>query len=434
MWYEKLLPEQAYAYQFLSSRLADYGGAGLFSEQGTGKTIVTMALLERLELSRLLIICPLTAVETTWVPRLETLGLPVCRTWEEYKTRGGILVIHFELLTKEVTKLAKHNWDIVVIDESQKIKERGSGWSRAARRLRNATRRLALSGTPVDKSPIDVWGQMRFIDPDVLGENWNEFGSRFCYKGGYMGKRWIFDYKKMDEFLDTVKPCVYRLSAAFLKLPPMTVNLVPVDLLGHQREVYDSMTQHSLAKVNDEWIKADLAITRLAKQEQIVNGFIINEDEELTVIGHAKERKLKWLLGQLERPVVICCKYLHDLDVAQDIVGSERVAVLKGATKKERTKQVEAFQAGRLDVLCVQIRTGGVSIEFTRSHNLIVYSMNHSFIDFDQFLKRLQRYGQTKTVNVYIIYASDTVDEEKIEVIKTKSNEAGYIVSHFERN
>jgi len=200
-WYHRLLPEQKDAADFVIKE----GCVGLFSQQRTGKTFISMAVLEKLHWPTVLIVAPLTAVDLVWVTALQQSPYLICRNREELKGASGpvALVVHWQLFTKTSKQLAKLPWQVLIIDESQGLKNRNSLQSRAARRFRDAVpRRIALSGTPIDESEIDVWSQMRFIDHTVLGEDWTPFAEEYCYKAGFMGHEWRFNKDKQRQFLD----------------------------------------------------------------------------------------------------------------------------------------------------------------------------------------------------------------------------------------
>src|SRR5215831_4431760 len=164
-------PEQRRAYLFAIGR----PGTLLLGDTGVGKTHIAMATIETTKPALTIIVAPLTSLDITWSPKLDTLLFYVARSWEDFKAHRHsahvILLIHFQLLAKLGAKLERVPWDLAIIDESQSIKDRASATSRAARRLRHARRRLALSATPLDKSPIDLYGQMRFVDVDVFGDH-----------------------------------------------------------------------------------------------------------------------------------------------------------------------------------------------------------------------------------------------------------------------
>jgi SNF2 family DNA or RNA helicase len=440
-WLEKLYPEQREAYDFVVSRPA----TALFAATGSGKTYITMAMLEQLHPQFTLIVAPLTSLDVTW-SCLATLPGTIVRSAQELKvslkTFAGsrhpvILLINPESLRNASQALSKVSWDCVVIDESQGIKDRNSAFSRAARRLRHAPRRLALSGTPLDASPIDVWAQMRFVDYTVFGENWRDFAEEYCRKAGWMGKEWEFKERKLPQFLKALEGHIYRLTTDFMQLKPITFYPVGVHMFGNQRAIYDQMHQHGVTMVNGSTISASHQGVRDVKLSQITGGFVIDNDGHPLRVGHAKERKFKHLVKYLEPPIVVFCQYLHELDAVERILrraNFARVSVLRGSVKgDDRTQLLSDFQNHKLDALVCQTRTGGVSIELTASSTLVLYSINYSYIDFEQIIHRLHRGGQEKEVKVFGIFCEESIDEEKISAIKQKSETSFRVVSHFER-
>jgi superfamily II DNA or RNA helicase len=199
------------------------------------------------------------------------------------------------------------------------------------------------------------------------------------------------------------------------------------------------MDENSIVRINGKRITAPLAITQKIKKEEITGGFIKDEDGNVLKVGNAKLRKIKWLVKKLDGPLVTFCKFLHEVRAVRKLLSpvTGTIRTLHGGVKdtkddKARTQLLERFQDGGIDHLICQLRTGGVSIELTKASNLIFFSMNHSFIDFSQIIARLHRYGQTREVNVWLIYGINTVDEEIIDVVDKKNSSVYRVISHFE--
>ena len=461
MWIEKLYLEQKPAFEFVCSR----SGSILLGDTAVGKTIISLAAIERLRPQLTLIVAPLTSLDITWSPKLEAMvDTKTYRDWDDFKyancirkrwkqrwvtyprncTRtlkkfllpfNAILLIHFQLFAKHAKQLENVPWDMVIIDESQGIKDRGSDQSRAARRMRHAKHRLALSATPLDKSPIDIWAQMRFVDPDVLGLEFVRFRDEYCYLGGFKNHEVKFHRHKLPELLQRLEPHVFRLEKSFLNLKPIHIHMVPVDLLGSQRRLYEAMYEHGIVEIDGVTIPAPLAVTRQAKLEQITGGTIKDAAYRSHTVGRAKARRLRTLTGRLGTPLVVFCKYLAEIPLIEAALPQERrVEVLTGAvTGEDRTGLIQDFQAGRVDYLVCQMRTGGVSIELTAASSMVFYSMNFSLIDFTQVIGRFHRGSQTSEVNVYVLYARDSVDEKIIREIAEKKDLFFSVVDHFKQ-
>jgi SNF2 family DNA or RNA helicase len=444
-WYETLFEDQKPAADFVLSQFEAGLGAGLICEQGTGKTIITLAVMEHLSPARTLIVTPLTSVHVTWGKRI-----PDATTdWEQFST--GTLIIGYECFRNNIKRLMKLKWQLVVFDEAQNLKDRASKQSRAARRLRELVPyRLILTGTPIDESPIDLWAQMRFIEPKVLGDVWSAplkrhkrvkgahyFETEFLRPCGFKGYSREFIPELMPQFLERITPYLFRLESVLIK-----PRIIPIDVyLGReQQRLHDKMQTAGIIRFEDGKVKAGLRVTQDLRCFQIVGGSVSDDQGNVYRTGDAKQKALKRLLPRLVRPVVFC-RFLSEVEDVRKILAKEfdHVAVLNGSIKdkpndRQRTNLLNDFQAGKIDALVCQSRTGGVSVEFTRTNELVMYSMAYSYIDFEQIVARFRRYGQDKQVRVYLLIARNTIDEEPYDRITKKSNVVQPIMKHIKEH
>jgi SNF2 family DNA or RNA helicase len=455
MLFAKLDAYQQEAVEFVLART----GAGLFAEQGTGKTWITGGVIERLcgdDFTALLIVS-LANINTTWVDLIER-ELPqvtLCRSWAEFKQAKGarVLLVHYEALREIIKYVSKRHWTLVVYDESQRLKGRGTGQSRLAKRFRDVDHRLALSGTPIEQSPEDLWGQFRFIAPECLGTVWADFAEEYMRRAGYMGYEWQFRRDRMKQFLERIDPYTLRIvKRDVLSLPGLTYVRAPVDLLGSQGALYRQLDQEMTADVGDRTVTADLEVTLLMRLHQICGGFVrtdvtaqdIEEQQDrarvrgaIKRVGNAKLRKLKSIVARESTPVVIFCRYVEELNLIREALSpAYRVEVIKGERKGNRAARdsvVRAFQRGDIDVLICQIKAGGVGLDLWRSHVAVFYSTTWSYIDFDQAVCRLHRRGQIHAVRVYLIYAKDTVDEQIYSALLSKQSISAAVLNNFRR-
>jgi SNF2 family DNA or RNA helicase len=434
-WYEKLYPEQELAARFVLSRLKHGGGAALLCEQGTGKTIVTLAIMEKLATINVLIVCPKTAIYATWGKRLPAYTVGVPRSTAAGKNRNkGFCLVSYKQFVQMRDRASRFRWDLVVFDEAQGLKDRNSAQSRAARKMRDQYRRLILTGTPIDEQPIDLWAQMRFVDERCFGDDWKLFAAVYVRKGGFMSKQEIFRQRQLKPFLKAVTPYCYR-----LKLEQLPAKIIPVKVyLDHaQQHIHDQMQEHGIVKVNGITFKAEFAAVKDLKCFQVVGGFLHQEGTTVRV-GEAKYLALKKLIPKLKRPVIFCrfLEEMKDVEIALK-AHYRRVEAINGSvtdskTKRRRTLILEQFQAGLIDALVVQARTGGVSIEFSSTHECVFYSMGYSYIDFQQIVARFRRMGQTRRVLAYLLIARFTVDEEPYQRILLKAEGVKPVMKHIE--
>lgn len=437
-------PYQVRAVDFACER----EGSALFLEQGTGKTYVTCGIVER-EMAigspiSALVVGPLANLETTWVATLSLIGgLTICRTWDEFKTARGVhrlLLLNYERVRPVIRRLKKVQWTVVVYDESQRLKSRGSKQSRDAARLSGvATRRVLLSGTPIEQCPQDLWAQFRFALPDVLETRWADFEAAWMKPSGYMGYKLKFRKEKLPQFLTLIEPHILRVKKEdVLDLPPLRFIRAVVPLVGDHRRIYDEITDGMATTIDGEPVTCDMAITQLVRQQQVTGGICrLDPTREervaaararkpprgrIVYVGRAKLDRTIAIVRREEKPIVIFCRYREEL--ARLVREVQRIGLrvdsVSGRSKRTRAETVRAFQSGRLDVLVVQIRAGGVGLDLQNASVAIFYSVTHSWIDFDQAVSRLHRRGQMRIVRVYLVLAQNTVDEEVRKALRLK--------------
>lgn len=432
-------------------------------DQGTGKTWVSGGVIERLchhsqRCFSVMLIVPLSNKTTTWKKFFQE-HLPQVTVFEDlhqFVQHSGhkAILLHIDQFAREsgkrlTTQLRKHRYSCIILDEAQRIKQRSSAWSRNIAKLRYcSTHKLILTGTPMDDQPIDMWAQFRFLRPNVFGTRWKNFERDFleplpdddlkklksARPGSFKfkmlmraiqirrGKR-KFDMAKLPQFLERVSPWCVRITQDDLGWDKAVFHRIGVDLEPRQRRVYDELEHNLVARLPKTTIATPLKVTRLEKLRQICGGYLLDEDKNVHVVGHAKLERLITLIHNSPLPVVVFCKYTAEVDAIVDHFERTSYVVAKFSGKVSRGDRDEIqllFQKGRIDILVAQIKTGGVGIDLFRSHVAIMYSPVYSFIDFDQAIKRLKRRGQTRQVHIFLLFAKNTIDEDAFSAIVKK--------------
>lgn len=449
---EGLWPKQRAVLEFALSRDA----AGLLCEQRTGKTYITLALIEEL-MSRGpfvgVLVGVLNNLDSTWADGIakQLPDLAVHRDWESFRDDKGsahrILLINFEGLGSVIDKLVRMkalNW--AGIDEGQKIYSRGTKQSRAAGRLSKVPRRLLLTGTPIEKRPVDMWAQMRFLVPDLLGK-WSDFEDRFMdwrkidlagtgirpgspiWQQKMLQQRILkgkakFREDRLDEFVELFSPHCIRIDKedVGIKRTEVVVREVrtPPTLAGY----IDQMSEDSVVRLNGgKRVMAGLPVTRVVKLRQLASGFIYDEEGSLVWLSDFKVREAVKLFESLPKPVVIFSAFVPELLAVHDELSSlgYDVGLLYGKIKKKlRPDQLRAFQAGQLDAIVCQERAGGVGVDLWKANSAICMSINHSYIDWDQMLSRLDSKAKEKPSRMYYLSASGSIDTELYDLVVLK--------------
>lgn len=459
--YEKLWQKQKQAVDFVLGQEA----AALFFEQRTGKTFITMGVLEQLPRENLaaVLVCLLNNKDSTWRDQTaEHLPwLNVTDSWEVFKKLPfpKLFLVHFDSAHKVAAKLRRARWlTFAIIDESHRIKARGSRQSRACARLAGIPKRLILTGTPMDKSEKDLWAQFRFLVPGLLHRKWEDFEDEFMEwrkidlnrypRGSPMWRQKLmlarmlkgrakFNPRKRPKFVSLIKPYCMRMRKADVGIIEPVVIRRDVRLVGRNRRLYDEFNRDKVVRLGDgARVMAPLEVTSIMKKRQMTAGFVFDDEEELHILGNAKLREILELMEELPKPVVIFTVFEPELERVSSALINEGYAIetVSGATKKKRRPDIwRKFQKAQLDAVVVQIRTGGVGVDLWKSSHAIVASWTHSWIDFDQAKARMDHISKTKPNELHVLVAENTIDTDLYELVLEKGLSAEEVLKELKR-
>lgn len=425
-WFVQLLPHQVRGVE--AGLSAD--GFALFFDQRTGKTWVAGAIVHRRQPRNLLVVGIKTNLRSTW-EKFFREKLPYYEIFWDFdsmrarqKEAGGkaycVLFTNYEAVPGIIERAKKFFDDgMVVIDEAQKLKARGTRNSRMARKLRNVRYRLVLTGTPMDDSPIDLWAIMRFVDYTVLGINWGPFKEEWTVPSGYMGKVPKFKQTMLGRFIRAIGPYCMRITQEDAGIARAKVRWVRITPEVRQAELYASLERDMTVRVRGVRVTTPLTITQIGKLQQMTGGWVYDDDHNVLRVGRAKERHLrKWLLKR-KGPVAIFCKFKPDVEICARVARQvfPRVAVLTGAVKDKpkdqaRTRLLLDFQKGKFDVIVCQQETGGVGVDLYLAREAYVYSCSHSYVSFDQMVSRLTFIEQDEAAEFTVPYWPGTIDAD----------------------
>ncbi len=444
--YKRLRPYQRNAVD----QVLEMETAAVFAEQRTGKTWITAAVLDVLYQEDdfcALVFCVMTNKHTSWVATLvnEIPDLAISTTFEEYKAKGrkGLLLLHYDQLRDKrlISKLRRVRWKIIVADESQRLKDRGSLTSRRLKQLRNhAQFKMILTGTPVEQKPEDMWGQFRFLNPEILGDTWAPFKEEYLYGTGYMGLKLKFRMAKFKQFMAEIDPYCIRIDQEDAGILPPQVKVVDVKLSPYTRRFYNLLEDSVVTELSGQTITADMAMTMMMKLHQTCGGYVKTDDGEVLHVGGAKQRVALSLVRRLAGPCVIFCRFLPEIAGLVSSLDKRgySVAALTGKVKdtkraKPRTEMLQAFQRGEIDVLVCQIKTGGVGIDLYRAAFAIIYSTTYSWIDLDQANKRLCHLDRKDNPRVFFLRTRGTMEEAQYEAFEEKTDMVEKIMTRLKK-
>ena len=438
-------------------------GFGLLFEMGCGKTLTAIAIMGALycqhKITRVLVVAP-SSVCSVWPHDLAAFAafpyevrvllgekkqrLEALHSLTDYPNTANrllVAVINYEATHREgiFEALDGYAADLIICDESQRIKNPRAAQSRAVQMLGDrAACRLILSGTPVQNSAIDLYSQYRFLDPGVFGANFYAFRNRYCQMGGYGGHE-VVGYQHMDELTRKEHSIALRVTKAeCLDLPGQTFVRRYVQLEPAARRLYTQIARASCAELeNGEHVTASIVLTKLLRLMQLTGGFVqADGGDRPRPAGSAKldaladiledyvqEAGQKLVVFARFRPeIAAICQLLEQRGIRYGRIDGEVPMDQRGAV-------VEEFQNDPgVKVFVAQIQTAGLGITLHAASAAVFYSLDFNYANYAQALARIHRIGQAQPVTYIHLLAENTVDEQVLDALERKEDLARTIV------
>lgn len=342
--------------------------------------------------------------------------------------RGGSL--GWDKATQKKGVLLSNAWDLVVLDESHRIKKPSGPTSLFTRRLRTCSvQRICMSGTPMPNGPLGLWNQFLFLNPRVLGESFVRFRSEHAIMGGPTGQ-WVQGFKNFDVLGRKVGPHVFHCDDSVTSLPEITFQDRVCELSKGERKHYDEMERTFITEVKDGTVTATNALSKLLRLQQISSGFLPGAEDTNVKVGDSREKLLKDILQDIpaEEPVVVFCRFVRDLARARSVLEkSGRIVDELSGARNDIGARWEGSSTGAV----VQIQSGNLGVDLTKSRIEIFYTPTFSLGDYKQAVKRTHRPGQERSCSVIHMVARDTVDERVYAALSKKEDVVRAVVNSF---
>ena len=352
-----------------------------------------------------------------------------------------ILIMNVEALSTKKGKqfaekfLSCHK-TLMAIDESTTIKNPGANRTKNIIAIgKHVTYKRILTGSPVTKSPLDLYTQCWFLDPWLLDQqSYYSFRTRYALtrKINVSGRQVeiVVGYRNLGELSDKIKPFSHRvLKDDCLDLPPKTYMKRTIQLTEEQRKVYKQMKDIALATLNGKLTTTHNVITQLMRLHQITCGHFKSDDGQTQKIASNRLDELMDVLSEMEGKAVIWAHYRYDIEVIVEAIkkeyGDKSVVTYYGDTSTDdRQKAIKLIQDPESPVRFIvgTPQTGGYGITLTGASTMIYYSNGYDLEKRQQSEARIDRIGQTKNMTYIDIIAEGTVDEKIVKALRTKVN------------
>ena len=438
----ELRPYQEDGFRWLA-RLGRWGaGACLADDMGLGKTVQTLALLlDRGTNGPALVVAP-TSVVDNWLdearrfaptlnvraytgpaasraPRLEDLG-PL-----------DLVVTTYGLLHIDTESLGAIDWDTVVLDEAQAIRNPATKRARAARKLKSAFR-VVTTGTPIQNNLIDLYSLFAFLNPGMLGSQ-KHFRENFALPAGRDG-----DPAARTRLRRLISPFVLRRVKADVldDLPPRTEVTLHVEMSAEEAALYEALRQRAMEDLEalaqghgPPGESAEHGRGRLQVLAHLTRLRLACCNPRLVQPDGPPSSKMRTFAATLEElrqgrhKVLVFSQFVRHLKLIEAHLAEEGVPYqyLDGSTPaKARSKRIAAFQAGEGDAFLISLKAGGVGLNLTAADYVIHMDPWWNPAAEDQASDRAHRIGQTRPVTIYRLVTKGTIEEQIVELHRSK--------------
>lgn len=423
---------QKYGYKWLKYLTDNNLGACLADDMGLGKTLQAIALLTNLheeKKKKSMVIMPKSLIYNweneikRFSPKLKVgVYYGINRDFSLLK-KVDIILTTYGTIRNDIENLLEQKFDLLVLDESQNIKNINSQTTKAVLLL-NAKKRIALSGTPIENNLLELYSLFRFLNPEM-------FGSVQKFTNDYIVPIQKYsDTSTIEELRKKIYPFLLRRvkKEVLADLPDKIEKLVYVDMNDEHRRFYEERRKYyySLLEKNTSSqgnFDKFFVLQAINELRHIVSS---PELESKKIISSKKEVLIENVIEAIENnhKVLVFVNYLSSIESICDSLKENKIKYLKmtGQTK-DRQNLVDKFQNdSRYKVFVMTLKTGGVGLNLVSADTIFIYDPWWNTTVENQAIDRAYRLGQDKTVFAYKMIMRNTIEEKilKLQEIKNK--------------
>ena len=423
---------QKYGYKWLKYLTDNNLGACLADDMGLGKTLQAIALLTNLheeKKKKSMVIMPKSLIYNweneikRFSPKLKVgVYYGINRDFSLLK-KVDIILTTYGTIRNDIENLLEQKFDLLVLDESQNIKNINSQTTKAVLLL-NAKKRVALSGTPIENNLLELYSLFRFLNPEMFGSV-QEFTNDYI-----VPIQKYSDTSTIEELRKKIYPFLLRRvkKEVLADLPDKIEKLVYVDMNDEHRRFYEERRKYyySLLEKNTSSqgnFDKFFVLQAINELRHIVSS---PELESKKIISSKKEVLIENVIEAIENnhKVLVFVNYLSSIESICDSLKENKIKYLKmtGQTK-DRQNLVDKFQNdSRYKVFVMTLKTGGVGLNLVSADTIFIYDPWWNTTVENQAIDRAYRLGQDKTVFAYKMIMRNTIEEKilKLQEIKNK--------------
>jgi SNF2 family DNA or RNA helicase len=334
-----------------------------------------------------------------------------------------LIFTSYAVVSKDISILEKYNFRYLILDESQYIKNKNSKIFKAVNQIK-ANHKISLSGTPIENSLDDLWSQMQFINPNILG-SYSFFAEN--YKFPIVKKQ---DQNSLLELKNLIKPFILRRTKeqVLKELPELSEQIYYCEMEPEQEKLYEeekSKARNALLKTDGSGVDKINIINALMRLRQLSNHpKMIDSKSEMDSGKYIAVTRYLETLVQSNQKTIVFSSFVSNLNFYKTWCKENKIdfCELTGDTPlKERGFQVNRFQEKEKSLLFfISLKAGGVGLNITKASYVIFLDPWWNPFSEKQGIGRAHRIGQLNKVNVIRFISKNTVEEKIIRLQESK--------------
>ena len=425
-----------------------FGSYALFMETGTGKTLCAIQLAEYWGVPAM-IMSPLQTLEAVWVREIEKWSkLTKVILWENIKEihkQYDMYILnyeHFKKISKKYPELIEKRVQAIIVDESSKLKHHDTSITQTVLEYtEKVPHRLCLTGTPAPNNLLEYWGQMAFINPEILSghtkSGFYKFRNTYFVSTGYEGYQFVPGPGSKEAIIKKISEQAFSVRKAdCLDLPERVYEERIVYMDKVQEAAYDEMFKENVLEFEGHTSIGVNQLAKIMKLRQITSGFIIDVRGMPILISRNTVDALIALLEEIpeDEKVVVWCQFHWEIEHLKHEFGDKAVTLYGGMTVKEKKEALYLFEEDKdIRIMLAHPITGGKGLNWQNicSH-MIWFCLSYSQEDWSQANDRIYRDGQDNKCTYYILIAekpnqetkkkAQTIDRVIYKVLQDKSD------------
>jgi len=410
-------------------------GAGrtvLADDMGLGKTIQGIGAAELLareaDISKVLVICP-TTLKSQWRSEIQRFSDRDCQLVlgsaaervRQYDNGCFFTVCNYEQVLRDILTIERVKWDLIVLDEGQRIKNWDTQTSRIVKGLKSPFA-LVLSGTPLENRLDDLFSVTEFIDDRRLGPAFRFFNRHRVVDD--RGK--VLGYKNLDELRKRLKPILLRRTRASVMqdLPPRTTEIMRITPTDEQLGLHRANMTIVRHIVNKKYL-TEIDLLRLQKallmcRMSANSTFLVDKEEPgYSSKLEALDDLLETLFAEENRKAILF-SMLNLIEPLLDKRGIQYVRLDGSVPQKKRQQLVHAFQKDPDCRLFTTTNAGSTGLNLQAANTVINVDLPWNPAVLEQRISRAHRMGQKNPIQVFVLITEGTIEENLLQTLSAK--------------